>query len=61
MSYIQLPYGYVNKEKQIRFNLPKNYDESFYLDKTPYLTNQNPAVESKLIKRKSARPKFLSG
>ena len=39
MSYIQLPYGYVNKEKQIRFNLPKNYDESFYLDKTPYLTN----------------------
>ena len=49
MSYIQLPYCYVNKEKQIRFNLPKNYDESFYLDKTPYLTNQNPAVESKLI------------
>ena len=49
MSYIQLPYGYVNKEKQIQFNLPSNYEESFYLDKVPYLTNQNPAVENNLI------------
>ena len=49
MSRIQLPYGYVNKQKQIRFDLPKNFEESFYLDKALYLTNQDPAVENKLI------------
>ena len=49
MSHIQLPYCYVNKEKQIRFNLPNNYDESFYIDKVPYLTNENPTVQNKLI------------
>ena len=49
MSYIQLPYGYVNKEKQIQFNLPSNYEESFYLDKVSYLTRQTPAVENNLI------------
>ena len=49
MSHIQLPYGYVNKQKQIRFDLPNNYEESFYLNKVPYLTNQNPAVGNKLI------------
>ena len=49
MSYIQLPYGYVNKQKQIQFNLPSNYEESFYLDKVPYLTTKNPVVENNLI------------
>ena len=34
MSYIQLPYSYVNKEKQIQFNLPNNYEESFSFDNT---------------------------
>ena len=49
MSYIQLPYGYVNKEKQIQFNLPNNYEESFYFDKVPYLTAKTSAVENNLI------------
>ena len=49
MSYIQLPYGYVNKQKQIQFNLPINYEESFCLDKVPNLTTKNPAVENNLI------------
>ena len=49
MSYIQLPYGYVNKQKQTQFNLPSNYEESFYLDKVPYLATKNPAVENNLI------------
>ena len=44
MSYIHLPYGYVNKQKQIQFNLPSNYEESFYLDIVPYLTTKDPAV-----------------
>ena len=49
MSYIQLPYGYVNKQKQIQFNLLNNYEESFYLGKVPYLTTKNPVVENNLI------------
>ena len=49
MSYIQLPYGYVENKKQVQFNLPNNYEESFYFEKAPYLTNPTPAVENKLI------------
>ena len=49
MSYFQLPYGYVENNKQVQFNLPNNYEESFYFEKAPYLTNQNPAVENNLI------------
>ena len=48
MSYIQLPYGYVRNNKQIQFNLPNNYEESFYFKKALYLTNKNPAVENNL-------------
>ena len=49
MSHIQLPYGFVNKPEEIRFDLPKNFEENFYYDKVPYLTNHNPEVENKLI------------
>ena len=47
MSYIQLPYGYVKNDKQFQFNLPSNYEESFYLKSVPLLTN--PATENNLI------------
>ena len=49
MSHIQLPYGFVNKPEEIRFDLPKNFEENFYYDKVPYLTNHTPEVENKLI------------
>ena len=49
MSYIQLPYGFVNKPGEIRFDLPKNFEENFFYDKAPYLTNHNPQIENKLI------------
>ena len=49
MSYIQLPYGYVENRKYVQFNLPNNYEEFFYFEKAPYLTNTTPAVENKLI------------
>ena len=49
MSSIQLPYGFVNKPKEIRFDLPKNFEENFYYDQAPYLTNHTPEVENKLI------------
>ena len=49
MSYIQLPYGYVENNKQVQFNLPNNYEESFYLKEVPHLTNKNPAIENNLL------------
>ena len=62
MLYIQLPYGYVKNNKQVQFNLPNNYEESFYLKQAPYLTNQNPAVEnnlSNLIRNRDDLKKWL--
>ena len=44
MSYIQLPSGYVKNNKQVQFNLPSNYEESFYLKEVPHLTNKDPAI-----------------
>ena len=49
MSYIQLPYGYVGNNKQVQSNLPSDYEESQHYKKVPYLRNQNPAVENKLL------------
>ena len=49
MSYIQLPYGYV-KNKQIQFNLPRNYENSQYIKRlSPYITNKVPDVENKVL------------
>ena len=49
MSYIQLPYGVVNEEKQIKLNLPKNYSVSQYVNKLPYLSNTNNSAFQNLI------------
>ena len=49
MSYIQLPYGYVENNKQIQFNLPNNYEEPFYLKEVLHLINRNPAIENNLL------------
>ena len=49
MSYIQLPYGYVENNKQVQFNLPSNFKESFYLSKVPHLTRRDPTFENDLI------------
>ena len=48
MSYIQLPYGLVKKGKQIQFNLPKNYEESQYIKRFPYITNKGPDFNNKV-------------
>ena len=49
MSYVQLPYSYVENNKQVQLNLPNNYEECFYLKEVPHLTNQNPAIENNLL------------
>ena len=49
MSHFQLPYGYVENNKQVQFNLPNNYEEPFYVKEIPHLTNKNPAIENNLL------------
>ena len=61
MSYIQLPYGYVKNNKQVQFNLPSNYEESFYLKEVPHLTNQDPTIENNLINLVKNRDDIKNG
>ena len=49
MSYIQLPYGLVKKNKQIQLNLPKNYEESQYIKRLPYIINKGPDLNNKFL------------
>ena len=49
MSYIQLPYAYVENNKQVQFNLLSNFEESFYLSKVPHLMRRDLMVENDLI------------
>ena len=46
---IQLPYGYVHNNKQVQFNLPRDYEESFCFNEVPHLTNKDPAIENNLL------------
>ena len=62
MSYIQLPYGYVEKNKEVQFNLPSNFEESSYLSKVLHLMRTDPAVENdfiNLIKNRDDLKKWL--
>ena len=49
MSYIQLPYGYFKNNEKIQFNLPKNYEESEYMKRLPYITSKGSAVENNVL------------
>ena len=49
MSYIQLPYGLRRNEKQLQFNLPKNYEESQYIKRRPYVHDKGPEFSNSII------------
>ena len=50
MPYVQLPYGVVNDEKQVKLNLSKNYGASYYFNKLPYLYNTNdPTFQNSIV------------
>ena len=49
MSYIQLPYGLVRNEKQLQFNFQKNYEESQYIKRLPYIRDKGPKLDSSII------------
>ena len=49
MSYIQLFYDYVKNNKQVKFNLPSDYEESQYYKEVTCITNESPAVKNNLL------------
>ena len=49
MSYIQLPYGYVKNKKQVQFNLPRDYEESYYYKEALHIINKSSAVKKDLL------------
>ena len=49
MSYIQLLYGLTRNEKQLQFNLPKNYEESSYNKRLPYIRDKGPEFSNSII------------
>ena len=51
MSYIQLPYGLVRNEKQLEFNLPKNYEESQYIKRLPYIRDKGTEYSNSVLNR----------
>ena len=58
MSYIQLPYGFVKNNKQIQFNLPRNYEDSQYIKRLPYISNKGPDVENNILNALKNREDF---
>ena len=49
MSYIQLPYDLVRNEKQLEFNLPKNYEESQCIKRLPYTQDKGSEYSSSVL------------
>ena len=47
-GYIQLPYGYVQKDNEkLYFDLPLNYKKKLLFDKLPYVAQlNNPAIDN---------------
>ena len=62
-SYIQLPYGVVDRESTMQMNNPKDFETSRYLKRLPYLDDVNsPKVQNEvlnLINRRDDFKKFL--
>ena len=62
MSYIQLPYGLRRNEKQLQFNLPKNYEESQYIKGLLYIRDKGPEFSNSvtnIIKNRDGLKKWL--
>ena len=50
MSYIQLPFGVVNKEKQIKLDLPRSYGAAQNFKQLPYSSDiNNPTFQNSVI------------
>ena len=49
MSYVSLPFGLIQKYKQIKLELPRNYATSQYIKHLPYIENEDTNFQNKII------------
>ena len=49
VSYVSLPFGLIQKNKQIKSDLPKNYAASQYIKRLPYIENEDTNFQNKII------------
>ena len=49
MSYVNLPIGLIQKDKQIKLDLPKNYAATQYIKGLPYIENEDTNFQNKII------------
>ena len=49
MSYVSLQCGLIQKDNQIKLDLPKNYAASQYIKRLPYNENEDANFQSKII------------
>ena len=62
MSYINLPFGLVRKEKKIQLDLPKIYGASQHIRRLPYIRNEDPNFKdliNDIVNNRSDLRKFL--
>ena len=49
MSHVSLPFGLIQKDKQIKLDLPKNYAASQYIKRLPHIENEDTHFQNKII------------
>ena len=49
MPYVSLPFGLIQKDKQIKLDLPKHYAASQYIKRLPYIENEDTNFQNKII------------
>ena len=62
MSYINLPFGLLRKEKKIQLDLPKIYGASQRIRRLPYIRNEDPNFKdliNDIVNNRSDLRKFL--
>ena len=49
MSYVSLPFGLIQRGKQIKLDLPKNCAARQYIKRLPYIENEDTNFQNKII------------
>ena len=49
MFYVSLPFGLIQKDKQIKLDLPKTYAANQYIERLPYIEIEDTNFQNKII------------
>ena len=49
ITCLSLPFGLIQKDKQIKLNLPKNCATSQYIKRLPYIENKDANFQNRII------------